>query len=254
MIYLQELVVQLAKIKTDLEKKLNHPFLGKHLPSPVIDEDKLLLLYAIFDEMDLSDELKEHYIITAMLVQIALNTHDDVSTKNDINSQEFFERQLTVLAGDYFSGLYYLVLSEVKDIDMIKVFALAIKEINEHKIKLYHEDESKELSILESLEVVETSLFKRITQYYKLDFHRLLASKFLIYKRLSHEKFHSYDKGILPFSYLTKACSELVEETTLLLNDSTFKNPEIKKLLVKRLHAIQFYESLHDNNAVEEGL
>lgn len=264
MIYLQDIEVHLAKLKTTLEEKLSHPYLAKHLPSPTIDEDKLLLFYAIFDEIDLSEKLKESYIVTAMLVQIALDTHDDVSTKTNIEPGEFVQRQLTVLAGDYFSGLYYLLLSEVKDIKMVRTLALAIKEINEHKIRLYYHDEEKMSSSFNSLQVVETSLFQRVADHFKLDFYNMLSTHFLTYKRLSHEKFqfvqdggfdHSVKKSSFSIPFLTEACNMYFEKTASLLDKGFQKAPSLKSLLIERLHTIRFHEALlHDKKTVEEGL
>jgi heptaprenyl diphosphate synthase len=263
-IYLQDIYVKLAKMKIALEEKLAHPFLERYLSSPKIDEDKLALFYAIFDEIDLSVDLKESYIMTAMLVQIALDTHDDVTTQNDINSLEFVQRQLTVLAGDYFSGLYYFMLSEVKDINMVRTLAVAIKEINEHKIRLYHDNNADIQSIMDSLLIVETALFKRITEHLNMDSWNLFSSRFLTYKRLSLEK-NRYENLLInhdepnahsPFSinYLNKACNEYFEETVALLESGFLKTSAIKNLLLKRLHVIRFHESLHYKKTVEEGL
>src|SRR5699024_3634853 len=81
---------------------------------------------------------KEKYMITTMLVQIALDTHDLVTDKkNDTVEPLSVEstRQLTVLAGDYYSGLYYLLLAEIEDYQLIHALAIAIKEITELKLR-----------------------------------------------------------------------------------------------------------------------
>ena len=261
---MQDIYGKIAKLKIMLEEKLTHPYLERYLPSPKIDEDKLLLFYAIFDEIDLSEELKESYIITAMLVQVALDTHDDVTTMNNINSTEFVQRQLTVLAGDYFSGLYYFMLSEIEDIKMIRALAVAIREINEHKIRLYHDKSSNLQSIMDSLLTVETSLFQRVAEYLNVESWKVLSFRFLSYKRLSHEKFQ-YENGSTnqenlsyqsPFSihFLKKTCNAYFEETSSLLESSFLKSSSITNVLIKRLQSIRFHETLHYKKTVEEGL
>ncbi|KKI88793.1 hypothetical protein WQ54_30265 [Bacillus sp. SA1-12] len=260
---MQDIYVKLAKMKIALREKLAHPYLDKYISVPKLDEDKLLLFYAIFDEIDLSDDVKESYITTAMLVQTALDTHDNVTIANDIDSTEFVQRQLTVLAGDYYSGLYYFMLSEVKDFKMVRALAMAIREINEHKISLYQDDQANMQSILDSLLIVETALFNRVADLLKLNHWKLLSTSFLTYKRLSHEKFHLENERKLPenqiykspfsLTFLNDACKNFFEETTSLL-ETGFSTPEIKDILYKRLQSIRFHETLHFKKTVEEGL
>ncbi|WP_175639708.1 heptaprenyl diphosphate synthase component 1 [Metabacillus schmidteae] len=258
MIYLQDLEVHLAKLKKDLEEKLEHPFLVKHLPSPKIDEDKLLLLCAIFDEIDLSEEVRRSYILTAILVQIALDTHDDVSTNLTINSEEFIQRQLIVLAGDYFSGLYYLLLSEIGDIKMVRTLAMAIKEINEHKIRLYHDHNLKLISMMNSLQIVETSLFQHIADHFKLNSLKAFSIDFLTYKRLSHEKsqlIRGLKRSQFSISYLTDACNMYFDKSISHLPTAFLRGPGYRDLLLDRLHSIRFHDCiLNEKKTVEEGL
>lgn len=247
-----------------IQKKIRHSLVEKYIPSPTIDEDKLLLLYAIFDEIDLSNSKKESYIMTVMLVQIALDTHDKVTNHRDAETTEFIQRQITALAGDYYSGLYYLLLSELKDIKMIRTLAEAIKEINEHKIRLYHDKVLTQQAKMESELIVETTLFQKVTEHYNLDFWSLFSKKFLTYKKLSHEKFHNEDgqnnlsmfinKEPFPISSFKKAYESFYEETASLLDVCLFKTPSIKDILFKRLQNIRFDGTLHYNKTVEEGL
>ena len=66
-----------------------------------------------------------------------------------------------LLAGDYYSGLYYLLLSEIEDIQMIKTLATAIQQINEQKMKLFYEDVSSIDELMETMKAIETSIIYR---------------------------------------------------------------------------------------------
>src|SRR5690625_8001095 len=100
----------------------------------------------IMNNTPLSNKQKRHWIVATMLVQVALDTHELVPVTSSADASEFktSARQLTVLAGDYFSGLYYLLLAETEDIKLVQILSCAIKTINAYKMLLnYNESESR---------------------------------------------------------------------------------------------------------------
>lgn len=251
-----------------IEKRFSHSFLMEYLSSPKIDEDKLLMLYAIFNELNETDEVKENYMIVAMLVQIALDTHDEVTNSNQIKQSEFVKRQLTVLAGDYFSGLYYSILSEMKDIKMVRTLATAIKEINEHKIKVYENIEKNPTMLVESLLIVESALFQKISDYFNLDLWRKFCFNFLAFKRLTaemddhlfdHSLVHHFEYRRITHSYhistsdLNTLINDYFDQSMTLLERISFRSTELKSMLKDRLQSIRFNEKMYANKTVEEG-
>src|SRR5699024_304570 len=118
---------------------MKQPYVEKHIHKPFIDSDKMMFLADVYQHMDMKDTEKKQIIITVMLVQCALDTHELVLVNNDSMLSET-EKQLAVLAGDYYSGLYYALLAEHGQIRMIQILANAIKQINEYKMNIYYEE------------------------------------------------------------------------------------------------------------------
>jgi heptaprenyl diphosphate synthase len=154
-------------IKTLLEDRMKHSFLNKYIKQPFVDEGKLLILSGIMEGTDFSKNKKEQIIITAMLVQIALDTHDHVPAEiNGLESKtEKLEKQLRVLAGDYYSGLYYMLLSELEEIDLIHKLATAIKEINEYKMKVYYHEANTFIEHLDFVMKTESLVALSLARY-----------------------------------------------------------------------------------------
>lgn len=131
---------EIDSMKKKIENHMKNYYLDLHLRKPCISTERLNVLLKIFGNNTAYGKKNSTYIITTMLVQAALDTHDSIAVRNTEaeGEQASKDTQLTVLAGDYYSGLYYLLLSESEDIEFIRILADAIKEINELKIELYH--------------------------------------------------------------------------------------------------------------------
>ncbi len=181
---MQDIRQKYSYIKEKVEKRVFDTYLLKYIDPPIIDEDKLLILISIMDRLDLSFKEMENYAVSTMLIQIALDTHEHILTF----SADEKRRQLTVLAGDYFSGLYYKLLAESEDISMIKSLSKGVKAVNEHKISLYHH-ESKEIEkLITSIQLIESSLLAKLSEYFKVDLWNDFLANLFLFKRLLHEK------------------------------------------------------------------
>src|SRR5574339_191225 len=103
----------MSDMKGLITNRISHPYLKQFIQTPNIDEDKLLLIISMLDQHGLTKLEMKDFVVTTILIQIALDTHELVSnTTNPIEKESSLKsRQLTVLAGDYFSGLYYKILA-----------------------------------------------------------------------------------------------------------------------------------------------
>lgn len=171
---------------------MNHIYLNKYIQKPIIDQTKLTALSIIVNNTSLPEKTKKQYIIATMLVQIALDTHDLVPIKNKGIDDEaaITTKQLTVLAGDYYSGLYYLVLAEIEDIPMISALASAIKEITEYKMRLYYREVDSFTEYLSITKKVDTLLITRVAEFVNNSIINEIIGKLIITSRLIEEKRH----------------------------------------------------------------
>jgi heptaprenyl diphosphate synthase len=189
--------MELESLRVMIADEIQHTYLDKYIKKPVIDEEKLIILSSVMNHTTLSASKKKQYIMATMLVQIALDTHDLVSkvTSPDEGNVQKKQKQLHVLAGDYYSGLYYSLLAKVSDYDMIHVLASAIKEINEYKMKLYYLEVDSFQSFLHLVQKVESLLFVHVAQYVKESAIGNSIEAWLLANRLLREKQHVHDNG-----------------------------------------------------------
>jgi len=226
---MQEILTKLDEMTARLRDYLDDPFLIQYIKKPEIDRDKLLLLLSFLEQLKVPAHSKENYVITVMLLQIALDTHDLV-TNDPMNESNQRTIQLTVLAGTYFSGLYYRILANQNDIDVIRVLSEGVEIINDEKISLYQQDFDGVDRLISGIAKIEASLFKKLAAYFREKHWEELFNSFLLLKRLTAEKEKFRRKQSSPlFDALKKLIFAKPGESFQPLDDPT---PDQRKYLL----------------------
>nr|WP_197969997.1 heptaprenyl diphosphate synthase component 1 [Mesobacillus harenae] len=273
----QEIQVKLTEIKKLIVNKAAQPYLLKYIAEPKIDEDKLLLLISFMKQQEMSDENIERYALATMLIQIALDTHEMVenSYSHTEESSTHKNRQLTVLAGTYYSGLYYQLLSHSSEIPLIKSLADGVKEVNEQKIVVYQNEMDKIETLMESIKVIESALFEKLSNHFYLPGWVEFSSNLLLVKRLKAEKklfmeleyslvFDCLQRLTFPEKKLSilshdqqvqliTICDSYIDKAQTLINEALAKLPGLNSLLKERVQSIIKQQPTLAKISVEEG-
>ncbi|MFD2612013.1 heptaprenyl diphosphate synthase component 1 [Paenibacillus gansuensis] len=123
----------------DLAKKFTeHDMIVQHTDLPETPDFRIKLLHTFLSGDAAKDpENSEVYSLAVMLVQLGLDTHDQIDTDQGSPQEGDRSRQLKVLAGDYFSSGFYHLLSKAGHIEAVTSLSAAICEINRMKMQLY---------------------------------------------------------------------------------------------------------------------
>ena len=237
MITLNTSITEIQNIRGLLEDKLQHKHLKKYIQNPKIDEEKLSLLTSLVNnQVSLNPLQKERYIITAMLVQVALDTHELVPVGNDRDEteEEKLTKQLRVLAGDYYSGLYYFLLSEIEDFDFIHTLASAIRKINEYKIKLYYKEVKSFDEFITLTKRIDSMLILHVAQFIYGSTLDQILSDWLFTDRMIQELKEVQINDEFPLYNKWQTIDETSNYTSFItkINEITYKNKlEIESLI-----------------------
>ncbi|RYG73612.1 hypothetical protein EU245_05795 [Lentibacillus lipolyticus] len=191
MVVLQTSSMEMNSVKAMISEKIHNSLIEQYVQIPYLNDDKLYMLISILNNTSLPDTKRKNYTVATMLVQMALDIHDAVPEANEYQQTDNEEKskQLSVLAGDYYSSLYYLLLSEVEEIELVGVLASAIKEINEIKMQLYYKmsDEPFHVS-MQYIKKLESLLITRVADFAGESVIRDSAAEWLAVRKLTTVK------------------------------------------------------------------
>ncbi|MBC1473424.1 heptaprenyl diphosphate synthase component 1 [Listeria grandensis] len=162
-------VAQLKQVEALILDRTAYRFLGDNFDGPKVDRDQMLWLHEAIKGSDLEDEVAHQVISATLYVILAHDTHDLIDEPKDHLQKTSQERQLTVLAGDFYSSLYYRTLSEFEMIDLLAALQRGVQETNEAKVNLYQLHITGDEDYLAHLVMSKAAIFAKFATYFGCD-------------------------------------------------------------------------------------
>ncbi|MEF2964360.1 heptaprenyl diphosphate synthase component 1 [Paenibacillus sp. M1] len=121
------------------QKYVEYDMISTYTELPELPVPRVRLLYTFLKNQEKAKaRAGETCALAAFLVQLGLDTHDRIDVGDSAKDERAMRsRQLKVLAGDYFSGVFYDLLAQEEQIDTVSAMSTAICEVNRLKVRLY---------------------------------------------------------------------------------------------------------------------
>ncbi|MEJ8544871.1 heptaprenyl diphosphate synthase component 1 [Brevibacillus borstelensis] len=160
---------EIRVIIDQIYQRMSISYVEQYVDVPAMAENRLALLYLFLLNRGMGKERARTFSITTGLMQLGLDMHETVKNAYGDTLVEERNRQLTVLAGDYYSSRYYQLLAHAGEVEAIRVLADAIQHVNEAKMKLYLAEKEGKLSseaYMELRTVIDTGLYVAMVDKY----------------------------------------------------------------------------------------
>lgn len=145
----------------DLAKKyVDYDMITAHTELAEFPDSRVRLLYTFLKHQQPDNESQlEVCALAVYLLQLGLDTHDLIDPEPVRKEERLMRsRQLKVLAGDYFSSLFYQLLAKTNQIQHISLLSAAVCEVNRLKARFY--TKMKDLLLNAEDYVKESALLK----------------------------------------------------------------------------------------------
>lgn len=139
---------------------MDHDYLAKRKVRQAVSPFHFDLGYAILRAAAVPDSEVERVLTAVLLLEQGLSIHDE------IDEWGAAEQGLVVLAGDYDSSKYYLILAELGDRQLMHELCEAVVRINEAKMDLLMASPLSLDVYLERMLTIEAELLRALVRHY----------------------------------------------------------------------------------------
>lgn len=135
----------------ELERAIHHPILARDIGQIVLDAPKAFFILLPMLNGERWTEQMHTAAIAVGAVHTAFDAHDAIDKYNATSTRQ----QLTVLSGDYFSGIHYRLLTSLSDFGLIRSLSSMIGEINEMKTMLHANSPDSPEQLIDTVRTIE---------------------------------------------------------------------------------------------------
>jgi hypothetical protein len=242
---------EVKEILAQIENHAENSYVNQLIGKPNIPVFFVHVLHLMLKDCRVEREKARLYAVATTLLKMAIDIHEKVSLHSKSNLMEQRKQQLTVLAGDYYSSLFYRLLAEQGEVAVIRCLAEATCLINEWKMS-YHMERGQagfEVSrqALERIKLISSELIMALADFFhvqkKQNPWRSIAAELLLLDEVAR-------MSVLPFSeeaarYLEEGCHKLEQAITRITD------PKIKRDLADL--AKEAHHNAFSNLSVKEG-
>ncbi|MGE7769923.1 heptaprenyl diphosphate synthase component 1 [Viridibacillus arvi] len=244
---------KIQELQNNILMQLHHRTLLKYTGQPIVENETLFYLLLPFLNGEIWTNEQDEVSTTIAIIYTALHAHDQID-EVDATSKD---QQLTVLAGDFYSGMYYQLLSKIPNIALIRSLSDGIIDISEKKTAIYEPISRPIAEWLHVLTVIESKSIEQFMKHYHLDQYIPLVQQGLLLNRLAYElrslqETHMKSRIVAAIEkseqftstkrsaerILEELVSELSSTFTRSISTSPFLQDEVKTLIVNRMPLI----------------
>jgi heptaprenyl diphosphate synthase len=175
---------QVEQLKFKIKQKVRHRTLHKYTGEPDVRDDRLFFLLLPFLNGEVWTEEHEQAGIAVAIIYSALTAHDQIKESNASS----ISQQLTVLAGDYYSGMYYQILAKQSNIELIRSLSNGIIEISEKKSSVYDQIHRTFNEWMSTVISIESLSIEQFYQHYDFEQYIPYMRQALFLQRIACER------------------------------------------------------------------
>ncbi|WP_318617332.1 heptaprenyl diphosphate synthase component 1 [Sporosarcina sp. YIM B06819] len=147
----QKIKQYIEKYSSELERALHEPIVDRDAGQLPMDTAKAFFLLLPMLNGERWTERLNTAAIAVGAVHAAFDAHDTIDVSDATSKQQ----QLTVLSGDYFSGVHYRLLASIPELGFIQSLSQTIGRINEVKTTLHQQLPDEPEQLIEAVRIIE---------------------------------------------------------------------------------------------------
>lgn len=178
----------LKEVEQLVHEQAVYQYLEENNEGGQMDKDQMLFLHEAISGSDLTDVSAYRVVSATLYMILAHDTHEKIDEPDDVVQMTRKEQELTVLAGDFYSALYYRTLAELEMIPLLRALQSGVQETNTAKTNIYQLHVATDEEYLTQLALTNAAIFSKFAKYFmKEQTFISLGCQFFLLKRLQME-------------------------------------------------------------------